>query len=192
MPRRGLGFEPGMFLHVFNRGANRDRVFFERRNYEFFLRRARTYLRPPGIQAIAYCLMPNHFHLLLRVDEDVLSKSIQRLLMSYANAVNLAYARSGPVFTGRYRALPVHSDRHLIHLSAYIHLNPCRAGLVDSPSDWDFSSYREYTGARHDPFVDPRAVLDRFSTASGQSTPAFSVTYEAYVRGVLELGKGGH
>jgi len=136
---------PGNYFHVYNRGINRQRIFFEYDNYTFFLKRLNDYLPDSHISIIAYCLMPNHFHLLLHQEEaDSLSNYMARACKSYAQAVNKRFNRTGHLFEGKYKIKLIDDVLYLVHLSRYIHLNPVRAGLVDKPWEWEFSSYRAY------------------------------------------------
>lgn len=186
MPRRELAFEPGMFCHVVNRGVDREPIFLRPADYEFFLRGTSRFFPSQSITVIAFCLMPNHFHLLLQLEEDVLSRVMQRLSMSFSLAMNLRRRRSGPLFTGRFRSIAVRSDEQLAHVTAYIHLNPVAAGLAISPEGWPYSSYKAYLGRRSGLKVDPSPVLDLF----GRGRVAASA-YQRYVEdqapGALKL-----
>jgi REP element-mobilizing transposase RayT len=191
----------GQYYHVYNRGHNRQAIFFERENYSFFLRRVREYLvgessasaavsaetRLPKLRTlrlrsgqacgslealevhavvVAYCLMPNHFHLLVQPLDDQLSRRMQRLSISYTKAINKRHGRSGALYQGQFQAAHVDRDEYLLYLSRYIHLNPVEAGLVRRPEDWEFSSYREYVGLRQGTLPTPQVVLSQFSSPS--------------------------
>lgn len=165
MPRRDLPFDPGMFCHVVNRGVDREPIFLRPADYEFFLHGMARFFPRGSVSVIAFCLMPNHYHLLLRLQEDVLSKVIQRLSMSFSLAMNLRRRRTGPLFSGRFRSVAIRSDEQLVHTSAYIHLNPVAAGLATKPGMWPYSSYRAYLGRRTPVKVDPSPVLEMFAEA---------------------------
>jgi putative transposase len=173
MPRRVTPLVAGEIYHLYNRGVDRHEIFFERENYLFFLRRLRHYLGGKTSEVsqtsevletaiLAYCLMPNHFHLLVQPHHDRLSRQMQRLLISYTKAINERYGRVGPLFQGQFQAVHVETSRHLIHLSRYIHLNPLTAGLVARPEDWEYSSYREYVGLRSGSLPRPYVILCEF------------------------------
>jgi putative transposase len=149
MPGRSTDFLAGQYYHLYNRGHNRQNIFFERENYSFFLRQVRHYLTTQGIDIVAYCLMPNHYHFLVHLQRDhILSMAMQALSVSYTKAINRRYARSGALFQGRFQAIEVDSAGYVVALSRYIHLNPVKAGLVLTPEAWEFSSYQEYAGTR--------------------------------------------
>mgnify|MGYP003394619289 CR=1 FL=1 len=96
------------------------------------------------IAIYSYCLMPNHFHLALKVAETMLDVVMGRLMGGYAKYLNARHHRRGHVFHGRHKEVPVRSDRQLIGLVRYIHNNPVRWGLAKLPKEWQWSSYREY------------------------------------------------
>ena len=148
MPRRKREFVPGHYYHLYNRGNNRQTIFFERENYLYFLRQFRYFVAERTVHVVAYCLMPNHYHLLIYLREDTLSAAMHRFTMSYTNAINRRYGRCGSLFQGRFQTVYVDSDDYLLHLTRYIHLNPVEAGFVKRPEDWEFSSYQEYVNLR--------------------------------------------
>ena len=171
MPQRSISLVAGEYYHVYNRGNNRQDVFFERENYLFFLRRVRKYLVGDTQETsevwttiIAYCLMPNHFHLLVCPHDDELSRRMQRFSISYTKAMNKRYDRVGSLFQGQFQAVLVDRNEYLLHLSRYLHLNPVEAGLAKRPVDWEFSSYRDYIGLRQGTLPMPDIILSQFPT----------------------------
>ena len=176
MPQRSIPLVAGEYYHVYNRGNNRQDIFFERENYLFFLRRVRKYLvgetqtsevsetSEVWTTIIAYCLMPNHFHLLVCPHDDELSRRMQRFSISYTKAMNTRYDRVGSLFQGQFQAVLVDRNEYLLHLSRYFHLNPVEAGLVKQPEDWKFSSYRDYIGLRQGTLPTPDIILSQFPT----------------------------
>jgi putative transposase len=162
MPYRRDPLQAGQYYHLYGRGNNHQRVFLEPENYLYFLRQLRKYLVPEVFHVVAYCLMPNHYHLLVYLGSDELSAQMKRFLLSYANAISKRYSRSGGLFEGRFRSALVENDSYLLHLSRYIHLNPVLADLVLRPEDWEFSSYREYVGLRDGTLPVPEIVLSQF------------------------------
>ena len=108
-------FRSGQYYHVYNRGVNRGVIFFNQENYAFFIRRMSHYFQPAIVQIIAYCLMPTHHHLLVRMitDDEFASKVMQPFGTSYVKAVNKQQDRVGPLFQGKYKVKLVDSDAYL-------------------------------------------------------------------------------
>ncbi|MBM2820767.1 MAG: hypothetical protein HW405_527 [Candidatus Berkelbacteria bacterium] len=101
----------------------------------------------PLIQIITWCLMPTHFHLVLKqLKKNGLSDYLRKILESYSSYFNVKHKRKGPLWESRFKSVLVESDEQLNHLVRYVHLNPTTAGLVKRPEDWLYSSYREYLG----------------------------------------------
>ena len=148
------------YYHIYNRGVNYQNIFFKAENWSFFLRRLRYYCTPDKADIIAYCLMPNHYHLLVYLKTDTFGEDVmQPFMVSYSKAINKQEGRVGPLFQGPYKAKHVHNDRYLMHLSRYIHLNPVTAGLAEKPEEWAYSSYLEYVGLRAGTLPQPNIVL---------------------------------
>jgi putative transposase len=161
-----IPFETSRFYHIFDRGVNRGNIFFEERNFDYFLR---LYIRhvTPVTDTYAYCLLRNHFHVLVRIKDDPfrktssVSKAFNNFLTAYAKAINKAYNRTGALFQHHFGRIPIHTDRYFRALVRYIHHNPCKHGFVDDFRDWPYSSYHELM-ADESAFMDPEIVLDWF------------------------------
>ena len=161
----------GHYYHVYNRGCNRERIFANDGNYEFLLYRIKSFLPHYALTIIAYCLMPNHYHFLLRLaQDDTLSRFIQRLFNSYTQAFNKQQGRKGTLFEGRAKNILVNSDEYILHLCRYIHLNPVKAGLVTDPGAWPYSNYLEWIEQRGGILVDRAFVREYFPTAADHET----------------------
>ena len=172
MPRRETPFLPNTYYHFYNRGNNRQRVFFEPPNYLFFLQRLRKYV-VPCVDVLAYCLMPTHYHILVKQTSEVLETSdvskqislaMQKFLISYTKAMNLRFCRVGSLFQGQFQAKPVQAHTHLHNLCIYIHANPVKDGLVAAPEDWIYSNYLEWLGQRNGTLVDPHFIQEHFGS----------------------------
>ena len=161
--RRKVEFHAGYCYHIYNRGVARQPIFFNDGNWRFFIERLREYFTPGLIDIIAYCLMPNHYHLLAcLLCDDLSNRIMQPFTVSYTKAINAQQRRVGPLFQGRFKAKLVDKDEYLLHLSRYIHLNPVHAGLANRPEDWVFSSYRDYVGLRAGTLAKPGLVVGQF------------------------------
>src|SRR5262249_3993822 len=112
-----------------------------------------------GVSLLAYCLMPNHVHLLLEPLEGSLDRFMQGVQQSYTQYFNRAYGEVGHLFQGRYKASPCREDRHLLAVLRYIHQNPVRAHLVARVDQYRFSSHPAYLAGRGSSGVDPRPLL---------------------------------
>lgn len=153
----------GEFFHVYNRGVDRNKIFFDDRNFRYFQQRVFTSLDPSSIEINAYCLMPNHFHFIIRqLMQSAISRFMRSVCEGYAKAINKERSRSGHLFESKYKMKHIENDIYLVHLSRYIHLNPVRAGLVRLPEEWRHSSCQVYYGVREDPMVSTQAVLGQF------------------------------
>ncbi len=163
---RKVKFMPGHYYHVFNRGANRQPIFRAEENYIFLLHRVKKYAAQFSISIIAYCLMPNHYHFLLRQDETAtISAFIQAVFNSYTKAFNKMFDRSGTLFEGPFQAILIDRDEYLIHLCRYIHCNPLEAKLVAHPGQWPFSNYLEWVEQRKGTLVDRALVREWFPSS---------------------------
>jgi REP element-mobilizing transposase RayT len=119
------------------------------------------------IRIVAYCLMPNHYHLITHVKHDgFLELAMQRISTGYSRAINKAYNRTGHLFQGRFKNKLIPNNEYLLHLSRYIHRNPLRAGLVNSIGEWKFSSYPMYIGKIKSSFIKPEIIIDQFKLLS--------------------------
>jgi len=107
--------------------------------------------------------MPNHYHLIaISKEDDAIPKTMQKIATGYSRAINKAYQKSGHLFEGVYKAKLIPNNQYLLHLSRYIHLNPLNANLVNNLEDWQFSSYLDYIGKKHNPFLKTDIILDQF------------------------------
>ena len=166
MPYRGDVFAAGQYYHIYNRGAGKGLIFFNEDNYRYLLSLVKRYQNKYGVTLIAYCLMPNHYHFLLRQDTDKpLSKFINVLFNAYVQAVNIEEGRKGTLFEGRFKHVIVDRWAYLIHLCRYIHLNPVKANLVSKPEDWEFSNYRDWIELRNGTLKDVTFIQEHFESA---------------------------
>lgn len=142
---------PGAWYHVLNRVAGRRIVFEDGPSRSLFLALLGELCHRFGTECHAYCLMGNHYHLLLNTPRGNLSAAMQHFDGLLAQRHNRLTGRDGPLFRGRYTARLVEAERYLLGLSCYIHRNPLGAGLVKRPEDYEWSSYRAYLGITEKP-----------------------------------------
>lgn len=187
MPRRKIQFIQHNYYHIYNRGAGRHKLFIEEDNYRYVLRRVKIYSRKFSLAIIAYCLMPNHYHFLIRQNNVVLvSELVKRVFGGYSRAVGRRYGWTGTLFEGRFQAKHVNTDAYLFHLCRYIHANPVKDGLVQSPEDWPYSNYQEWLGLRDGTLIDRQFVAEHFPNPAEYA--AFVHDYLATRRLPGELG----
>ncbi|MGI8981021.1 MAG: transposase [Pirellulaceae bacterium] len=199
MPRREIELVPGEHYHIYNRGANKQDIFLERDNYRFFLEKMREYLlgeprrvavpqpalsgRDQSCTFLAYCLMTNHYHFLVRIESTEFSGAMQSFSQSYSQAFNKRFHHTGTLFEGRFCAVHVDREEYLIQLSRYIHRNPLEARMVKRSEDWEFSSYREYLGLRTGTLPTTTQVLSQFE--SGEKYRTFVESVDLAARGKI-------
>jgi REP element-mobilizing transposase RayT len=163
---RSLRIEfPGAFYHVTSRGNERKAVFKSLRDREKFLSYLESATERYGAAIHVYCLMDNHYHLLLETPSGNLSTIMQHINGAYTTYFNAKRERSGHLFQGRYKAILVDADEYAKELSRYIHLNPVRAAIVKTPEEYKWSSCRYYTLRRKAPVWLQRGfILNYFDT----------------------------
>ncbi len=142
---------PGAFYHVISRGNEQKNIFRIDKDRERFLGYLKSATERYGARIHVYCLMSNHYHLLLETPLGNLSRIMLHIGGAYTNSFNARHRRSGHLFQGRYKAIVVEMDEYAQQLSRYIHLNPVRAGMVDLPEEYPWSSCRYYTKRKKAP-----------------------------------------
>ncbi len=159
-PRIDITYVP---YHVFARGNNRNGIFFDELDRLVFLKYWREAKAQFDYRVFTYALMDNHFHFLLQMEkESSLSQLMQQVLFQYARYMNKKYSRVGHLFQGRYHSLLVDTDSYFQTVDRYIHLNPVRAGIVERPEDFKWSSYNARFQPLKKDWVDHEAVIGLF------------------------------
>ena len=145
--QKTIPLQPGVVYHIYNRGINGEDIFREERNYAYFLTLYARHIEPVA-DTFAYCLLRNHFHLLLRIKETFevseTSKVYQQFsnfFNAYAKSINKAFQRTGSLFQHPFGRIPVASDRYFMRLVYYIHFNPQKHGFVPDFRESPYSSY---------------------------------------------------
>ena len=154
MPRRPRMYLPGIPAHIVQRGNNREPCFFSDDDYRFYLDRLGQVLKRYRVQLHAYVLMTNHVHLLMTPEDTVgISKVMSLLGQHYVQYINVTYRRSGTLWEGRHKASIINADEYMLRCYRYIELNPLRAGMVASPVEYLWSSYRHHAWGKDNPLI---------------------------------------
>ncbi len=193
--------EQGIY-HVFNRGVNRQGIFSDEKDYARFLQtlyyyqfsgpkpKFSTYKRfkkndfesnPKIVEIICFCLMPNHFHLMIRqLMEGGVVEFMSKITNSYTKYFNTKHSRTGYLVQGEFKAVSIENDEQLLHTSRYIHLNPLVADLTKDLAAYLYSSYPDFIGLSSSSLCNPEPILGFFNTKS--SYKSFIEDHEGYAR----------
>ncbi len=142
---------PGAFYHITSRGNEQKPVFKSKRDRVKFQEYLESASERYNAVIHVYCMMDNHYHLLLETPSGNLPQIMRHINGAYTNYFNTKRDRAGHLFQGRYKAILFEKDEYAKQLSRYIHLNPVRAGLAEKPEEYEWSSYPEYIGKREKP-----------------------------------------
>lgn len=186
MPYRITPLVNDQIYHVFNRGVAKLPIFTDKRDYNRFLETIYYYqFQGPKpqfsqlnrfkdfkfdknkkiVEVFCYCLMPNHYHFLIKqIEDNGISEFISKLSNSYTKYFNTKYDRVGPLLQGQFKAVRIEYDEQLIHVSRYIHLNPIASFLVKDLKEYQWSSYPSYIGLQVDKICTSEFILSMFKT----------------------------
>jgi putative transposase len=143
MPRIARGIVDGLVYHILNRGNGGQIVFHKEKDYDAFIELMELAKQQFPIKIFAYCLMPNHFHIVVSPSKgEDLSKFMQWLMTSHVRRYHKHYSTSGHIWQGRYKSFIVQDNNYLLIVLRYVEGNPVRAGLVKSAKEWKWSSLR--------------------------------------------------
>lgn len=185
-------YSAGSFYHIYNRGVEKRTIFEDKQDYKVMLGYLKEALLPVDpnkpktiftlqgqsfkgekrpvknysdeIDFVAYCLMPNHFHFLIRQSKSDSIEGFMRSIMTrYSMFFNKKYGRVGSLFQGRYKAVLVNEEPYLLHLSRYIHLNPAE---ITGSATGGYSSYDDFLGLRHTLWIKPELILSFFNNSN--------------------------
>lgn len=186
--RKYKEFAPGVITHIYNRGNNKEKIFFDESDYRALLYRisltlgftqdelknekllsvpySRIRIENQGknhFKIHAFCLMPNHFHFIIEQHgKTSLSTLMSKIFISYAMYINKKYNRVGHLLQDRFKSNLIENDEQLMWTSAYIHMNPVKDKMVSSPEKYEWSSYRDYIGERNLPITSTDLLIDLF------------------------------
>ncbi len=175
-----MEFETGKYYHFYNRSNNEELLFKSEENYAYFLKKYGDYFGQL-FSTLAYCLMPTHFHFLIKVKElfetpemsdtlkvsdisIIVKKNIGTLLSSYTKAINKRFKRHGSLFQPHSKAKEIEDEQYLLNLISYIHQNPVRSRLVTKAEEWKYSSYQDLIGIRDGNLADRAFIRQYFKT----------------------------
>jgi putative transposase len=168
-----MTFSTNELYHIYNRGNNKQRIFFYPENYIYFLKKVRKFILP-HCDILAYCLMPNHFHFLVSTDDRILqskiknpltsnniSEGIRNILHTYTKAINKQNSTTGSLFQQNTKSKCIVAKSKLYDLTCfnYIHQNPMKAGLVKKMEEWPYSSFIDYCGIRNGTLCDKNKAI---------------------------------
>lgn len=196
-------FAPGNIYHIYNRGNNKEKIFFDEQDYRAFLFRfglclgfTEEELNKEKLTSMSYsriritdtkkglfklhvfCMIQNHFHLLIEQIGNVpISKLMSKLCTSYSKYLNKKHKRVGHVFQDKFKAVLIENNPQLIWVSSYVHMNAVKDGIVKHPSDYEWSSYNDYASSRNIPIVNKEFLIETFGSIDNliEQTLNFSV-----------------
>lgn len=163
------------YYHVMNRGAGRRKIFNNRIDREIFLKTVEEACHQFCIEIHAYCLMDNHYHLLIKTPWANLSRAMRHINGVYTQRYNRSNKTDGSLFRGRYKAILVDSDAYLLYLSKYIHLNPLAARIVENLEEYEWSSYAAYIAKIKAPIWLERDEVYGQLTESGRKAESYQL-----------------
>jgi len=167
----------GAVYHITSRGNARQAIFLDEKDFADFLRVLCSVVKRYHFILHTFCLMNNHYHLLIETPYGNLSKGMRQLNGLYTQRFNRRHQRVGHLFQGRYKAILIDKDNYLLELSRYVVLNPVRAGIVKDPKDWRWSAYQATTGHKGISCLTTDWILSQFDKEQKKA----SSLYQAFV-----------
>lgn len=189
MARQSRFVLPGQPQHIIQRGNNRDVIFVCDRDYQFYLEKLTEACRKHDCDIHAYVLMTNHVHLLMTPqNKGSISKVMQTLGRYYVQYFNYVYKRTGTLWEGRYKAALLDSEAYLLTCYRYIELNPVRAGMVEHPSDYPWSSYHCNALGHKDKIVTPHVLYQSLASSNEKRIKIYKSLFDGCIENQT-LGK---
>lgn len=179
MPRKARLFVPGATYHVYCRTARGERVFADRTEAEAFIETTRLVQDTDRFTVLAWCLMSNHYHLVVRTGTVPLWRTMARLQGRVARGFNRRHRYVGRLWQTRYKARVVDTEAYFVQVVAYVHLNPVVAGMVEDPAAFPWSGHAALIGQRPPLLVDPHQALRGFGTTLGKARQHYLATVRA-------------
>lgn len=169
MPRKPRAYAPHIPYHIVQRGNNRSACFFAPEDFGFYINTLHDALSQFAVSLHAYVLMTNHVHLLMTpADTQGISKVMQAVGRTYVKTINQRYRRTGTLWEGRHKASAIGSERYLLACQRYIELNPVRAGMVEHPGDYRWSSYHAHAGVKKIKCIQPHPAYLRLGESDSE------------------------
>jgi putative transposase len=166
MPRPLRPIDDGLIYHVIDRGNNRQDVFHKQADFEAFLKALGDLKERKLFELYGYCLLNNHFHLLIRPLTTPISRIMQSLLVSHTQRYHKHHRSGGHVWQGRFKSPVIQNDEHLLTVLRYIEANPLRAGIVERAEDYRWSSYHAHAVGAINELVDPLVAFQELSPSA--------------------------
>jgi len=187
MPRLKRHILDNGIYHILNRGHNKDTIFKETDDFNRFKDMIRKYKESLSFDVYHYCLMPNHFHLLIRIFEAKDLPAIMKgICQSYANHYRRTHGRIGYLFQNRYKSIYIDRDAYLLECARYIERNPLRANMIKNLSEYPWSSYNHYVGNRTDDIITMDPLYATLAKTSKERRDAY-IEYLSKTRPYEEL-----
>ena len=162
MRLKSAEFTAGQFYHIYNRATGNELLFRDNTDYLKCISLLKQYYHPEHFAFLAYCLMPNHYHILLHQISDYdFSKCFGSVWYRFSAYYNKKHNRKGVLYAGKMQHIGIRDEKYLFNLCAYIHLNPVKASLVDKAEDWEWSNLMDWLQIRNGIMVD-REIIDAY------------------------------
>lgn len=172
----------GQPQHIIVRGINREPIFYEDDDYQFYLEKLRLACKKHACDLHAYVLMTNHVHLLITPHKkDGLSKVMQMIGRYYVQYFNFTHKRTGTLWEGRYKATIIDSEVYALTCHRYIELNPVRAAMVDHPSEYPWSSYHCNALGKHNELITPHYLYKKLGLSKKQRQKAYQALFDSQI-----------
>ena len=163
MPRKGRMLAENTYYHVFNRGVNKQDIFWDDYDKQLFLRILGRVRELFSLKILAYCLMNNHYHLFIHTQLKNLDKAMQMLQAQYVQYVNMRHVRVGPMYQSRYQSRVIENDSYELWIVRYLHRNPVEVGISSDCAAYNWSSYRSFLNPEEAPrWLEVGSVLKLF------------------------------
>jgi putative transposase len=139
-----MKYQDHSYYHIYNRGAHREKIFFENENYRYFESLMIKYSQQSNVTIAAYCLMPNHYHIIAKQQPSgSLPTFMKKTFSAYTQAINKRFGFSGTLFQGQAKIKEITTDSYCLQVIRYVHLNPVTAKMVASADEWIYSNYHK-------------------------------------------------